>query len=180
MRKNLLVLAIGLAFILPGITQAVPLTFITTLSGANERPPASTPGLGVATVTLNDTEDMFSYAISFENLLTAATVAHIHFGLITSTGPVIFDFTSLLPKATAGSFSGTLVATDLIPRPAVGINTFPDAVNAFKQGNTYVNIHTTTFPAGEIRGQLVLEPATGLLFSAGLVGLLLAGRRQHI
>jgi hypothetical protein len=39
-------------------------------------------------------------------------------------------------------------------RPEIGINTFADALQAIAGGQAYVNIHTTTFPGGEIRGQL--------------------------
>jgi hypothetical protein len=39
--------------------------------------------------------------------------------------------------------------------PAIGINTIDDVIQAVANGNAYVNIHTTTIPGGEIRGQLV-------------------------
>jgi hypothetical protein len=41
-----------------------------------------------------------------------------------------------------------------VARPAIGINTVQDAIQAIVNGNSYVNIHTQQFPAGEIRGQL--------------------------
>jgi hypothetical protein len=41
------------------------------------------------------------------------------------------------------------------PTPAIGINTIDDVIQAVANGNAYVNIHTTTIPGGEIRGQLV-------------------------
>ena len=41
------------------------------------------------------------------------------------------------------------------PAAAIGINTIDDVIQAVANGNAYVNIHTTTNPGGEIRGQLV-------------------------
>ena len=44
------------------------------------------------------------------------------------------------------------------PNAAIGINTIDDVIQAVANGNAYVNIHTTTNPGGEIRGQLVPKP----------------------
>jgi hypothetical protein len=41
-------------------------------------------------------------------------------------------------------------------RPEIGIVTFADALQAIAGGNAYVNVHTSTFPGGEIRGQLAV------------------------
>jgi hypothetical protein len=46
----------------------------------------------------------------------------------------------------------------LRPNPALGINTMEDAIQAIVGGNAYVNIHSTTNPGGEIRGQLSVKP----------------------
>ena len=49
----------------------------------------------------------------------------------------------------------------------------PDQVAQVKSGLSYINLHTSTFPGGEIRGQIaaVPEPGTLSLMSLGLVGL---------
>jgi hypothetical protein len=66
------------------------------------------------------------------------------------------------PEALVGR-TGDLVMTfrtgpnQLVARPAIGINTMEDAMQAILNGNSYVNIHTQQFPAGEIRGQLHLK-----------------------
>ena len=45
-------------------------------------------------------------------------------------------------------------AAAFVARPEIGINTMADAIQAITLGNAYVNIHTTQYPGGEIRGQL--------------------------
>jgi hypothetical protein len=64
--------------------------------------------------------------------------------------------------------------------------TVSTALNALlgglESGRGYLNIHSTTYPGGEIRGflQAVPEPETYVLFLAGLGLMALAGRRRRI
>jgi len=68
----------------------------------------------------------------------------------------------------------------------VGGGTVAGAEAAFASGlaagTTYFNIHTSMFPGGEIRGFLAVvpEPSTIGLVAAGLVGILMAGRRRYM
>src|SRR5206468_12866940 len=109
-------------------------------------------------------------SITFSGLTTGWTVDHIHTGAVTKAGPVIVDLapiTSPSPGATAGTISGTLP--------------FPVAhVANLLAGDTYVNIHSSTFPGGEIRGQLFLvpEPSSVALACMGLAGLFVVRRRR--
>jgi uncharacterized protein (TIGR03118 family) len=120
--------------------QITPLQFSATLNGASEVPPTGAPGSGQAALTL--VEGLLSYSVSFTNLLSAATLSHIH-------GPadrahnasVLIPFPNV-PAATWGSFSGT---TNLTSQQVADLVT----------GLTYANIHTTNHPGGEIRGQIV-------------------------
>ena len=64
----------------------------------------------------------------------------------------------LAPTAgTTGDFtlSQRLSSANLVVRATQGINTMADAVQALTGGNCYINIHTSTNPGGEIRGQLI-------------------------
>ena len=88
------------------------------------------------------------------NIPMGVVGGHIHVGAAGVAGPVIFN---LAPTAgTTGDFSinTRLSSANLIPRAEQGILTIDDAIQALMSGNTYVNIHTSTNPAGEIRGQL--------------------------
>src|SRR5262249_15005142 len=55
---------------------------------------------------------------------------------------------------TSGEMTRVLTVANFTPQPSAGINTFADARRALLAGNTYFNIHTSTFSAGEIRGQI--------------------------
>jgi len=55
--------------------------------------------------------------------------------------------------------TGTITAADILAITAQGLaaEDFAGAVRAIESGNTYVNVHTTLFPGGEIRGQIQIN-----------------------
>ena len=82
------------------------------------------------------------------------TAAHIHLGMPGETGPVVVTlfmgkFSSNDTDALA---SGVITASDL--QGVLEGGTLADLVAEIEDGNTYVNVHTQSNPAGEIRGQL--------------------------
>jgi hypothetical protein len=159
------------------------ITFNSSLTGANETPPETTAGTGTGTFVFDTVALNITYSLSYSGLSTPATMAHIHFGAAGVAGPVILPFTPS-PTGTSGVISGVLTTADLINQASSGIVSFTDIYNAALAGNLYSNVHTITFPAGEIRGQLaqasaVPEPATGLLFAAGLLAVPLVLRLRH-
>jgi len=129
------------------------------MSGSQETPPNTSPGAGISTVRLDDVADTITVNTSFSGLTSPATAGHIHLAPIGVAGPILFPFADV-PNATSG----------VIPTQVFAIT--PTQISALEGGLLYVNIHTTEFPAGEIRGQLfaVPEPAT-----LGLLGLAMAG-----
>jgi hypothetical protein len=118
--------------------------FVATIDGNQEVPPSGSPGTGLGCFTLN-ANNTLDYEVSFSGLLGTETAAHIH-------GPapmgvnagVQFGFALGSPKI--GTF-GPLTAAQAI-----------DLLN----GHYYVNIHSTLFPGGEIRGQILTsgDPCT--------------------
>ncbi len=140
-------------------------------------------GSGSATVDYNSAANSFSYILSWANLTGSATMAHIHLGAPGVSGPIIIPFFMTTMPA-SDSISGTLTQADVTP--ANGVSTIAQVAQAIEYGGAYVNIHTAQYPAGELRGQLLVsssatpEPSTiGLMLIAGLgAGILVLRRRR--
>ena len=158
--KKLAFILIALA--LPHIGWGQLVHFGATLSGWQETPPVDTPATGWAMATLDLETLEFNYEHAFEGLLAPQVAAHIHVAPLGVPGPVEIP----LPVG-----SPALLAMVLTPEQA----------DELMAGLWYTNIHSTLFPAGEIRGQLmaVPEPSTYALAGAILLGGLAWARRTR-
>jgi hypothetical protein len=136
-------------------------SFSTTMTGDEEVPPVATSATGSATFEVSQDGNSISFEVTLVNL-SNTTMAHIHLAGAGVNGPVVAWLYPDSPPAQliAGSFSGvlssgTITAGDLVgPLEGHGIDVLIDAMIA---GDTYVNVHTEAFPAGEIRGQIALN-----------------------
>jgi hypothetical protein len=149
MRK---ILALSLAAL---VAIAVPALAATstphkaTLNGKQEKPTTTSKATGTATFTVATNNKSIKYTLKASKLSGSAQAAHVHFGKAGVAGPVIINICAKpckLPK------SGTLTSKQFAKAP--GVSNFAAAVKALKNGQTYVNIHTKKYPAGEIRGQI--------------------------
>jgi hypothetical protein len=135
------------------------------LSPLNEVPAKFSSGRGNFEAELND-DGSLSFQLSFSDLSTPATQAHIHFGATkTNGGVMVFLCGGPKPACPAsGSVAGTITASDVsvlavdnadsvIPQ-GVQPGNFGALVEAIRTGTSYVNVHTTDLPTGEIRGQV--------------------------
>jgi hypothetical protein len=106
------------------------------LNGGQETPPVSTSATGAGTIAVLMDRSMSG---SVTTAGVAGTAAHIHLAAPGQNGPVIVP----LNKTGDNVWS--------VP-PGIRLN---DAqYEAFKLGNLYVNVHSASNPAGEIRGQI--------------------------
>lgn len=128
-------------------------TFKTRLAGAQEAPvPVVTDATGRAVFVLDKSCTELKYVVTARGL-DDITGAHIHLGAPGVAGPIIVSLVPGFTGRTTGLISkGTITSADLVG-PLAGM-TFQDLVDEIMAGNTYVNVHSTAFPAGEIRGQL--------------------------
>jgi hypothetical protein len=149
------------AFVVLLATQASAqiITLTANLNGGKETPAIiNTGAVGTAEVSVDATNREVAVTLNVFNIPTATTAGHIHIGALGTPGPVVLNFPTTLPGRT-GDFSTVfrLGASAFVARPAIGINTIDDAIQAIVGGNAYVNIHTTQYPSGEIRGQLKVK-----------------------
>ncbi|MDP4192408.1 MAG: CHRD domain-containing protein [Bacteroidota bacterium] len=130
--------------------------FVARLTGEQQIPPVNSASRGTAAFTLTD--QGLNYIITIDSMANF-TEAHFHFGAIGDTGAIV--------KTITGNFRGNT---------AVGVWTKSDVepltdqmISALLNGKIYVNVHTTSHPNGEIRGQII--PASGTGFKATLSAL---------
>ena len=140
--------------------QAAVYSFQSSLDPVQAGVPGS--GGGFATLTLDDASGLVILTSgSFSNLSSTTTAAHIHGLAAPGVGAGVLIGLTIPLGATSGTISGSGTLN------AAGIA-------GMLNGLTYVNIHTSTFGGGEIRGQNLLVPEPGSFALAGLGGLILA------
>jgi len=171
--------------------RSTPIVFGATLAGTNENPVNASPGTGIAWVTFDDDANTLRVEVSFSGLLGNVTASHVHCCTAPPTNVGVATALPSFPGFPTGGTSGTYdrtfdttLASTFSPG-FIGTGTVAAAEAAFVNGMTnglaYLNIHTTMFPGGEIRGFLhvVPEPGTLGLITAGLLGALALRRRKR-
>jgi len=134
-------------------------TLTATLSGAGETPAPgiNTGAFGSATVVVDMTARTVTYTVTVFNLPSGVTASHIHAGAAGTAGPVVVNFAPPTTASNDFSFTGVVPDTAFALNPAVGIRSADDMFQAILGGNSYVNVHSSVNPGGEIRGQLILK-----------------------
>lgn len=130
------------------------------LSGFHQVPPVFTRGTGSFRATVSETGDAIEYELTYSDLSAPTTAAHIHFGHPTDNGGIIAflcggDDAPACPEQ-GGTVRGTITAEHIqaIPEQGLAAGDMAAALQIIRDGLAYVNVHTTAFPDGEIRGQL--------------------------
>lgn len=116
-------------------------TLSATLTGAAEVPgPGDPDGSGTAEITLDDDDNEVCWDIDVTNITLPATAAHIHIGAAGVAGGI--EVTLSAPDA-SGNATGCVDAADALVDDIIAT-----------PGAFYVNVHTSDFPDGAVRGQL--------------------------
>jgi autotransporter passenger strand-loop-strand repeat protein len=145
------VLSLGVSINTTVNAQGSQEKFTAKLTAKEEVPPNDSPATGIAWVKTSEKEAGFEVNVTD---IDKATAAHIHLGEKGKNGPVVVtlfksDTPTEMKNGTLGE--GNFTATNFEgPMKGKGLN---DLVTAMKNGSTYVNVHTTDMPDGEIRGQ---------------------------
>jgi hypothetical protein len=172
-RGLLLTLAAAIAAAACGSDTSAPVSKIVNFSATMT--PAGEPGTlngsptgsGTFTATLDTSTNVFTWRGNFSGLTTNVNNGHIHGPFVpgsTGSAGVLLNFNRTgatftgLNSATQGAVSGSVILNAaLTPPPSATVN--GDSLRKLiLAGATYVNIHTTSNPGGEIRGQLIRKP----------------------
>jgi len=151
---------------------------MATMTGYEEVPAVSTVGKGQFIAKISTDESSIQWVLSYSDLEAPIQQSHIHIGNTGVNGGIsVFLCTNLgngppgvqpCPAAPA-TISGVITATEVSPIIAAtvaargqGLETgeIHELVKAMRAGATYVNIHTVTWPGGEIRKQINVSLAT--------------------
>jgi hypothetical protein len=138
------------------------------LIGYEEVPAINTAGKGKIKLKVRNgtSAGTIEYKLSYSGLSSPAAAAHIHFGQFSVNGGIAAFLcgSGIAGKpacpagntATKESVSGTIAAADVLAIAGQGLaaGDMASLQRAIKAGVAYANVHTATFPGGEIRGQL--------------------------
>jgi hypothetical protein len=130
----------GCATVEEAVVEKTTTTYKANLTGSQEPGGAGDPdGAGQAEISISDNFDQVCWDLNDLHGLGPITGAHIHRGAPGVNGPVVFP----LKQANEGGWKGCAKGSEWT---ADRIENNPEAF--------YVNVHTTEYPNGAIRGQL--------------------------
>jgi hypothetical protein len=130
------------------VSADAPAVYHVRLTGANEVPPRDTHAHANVVLRINSDETELDFNLSVANLSGAfvgAPGAHIHRGARGLNGPIVVHFTmSCVERNNSVHCRGTVTDPALVATVA----------DMIADGIAYVNVHSTAFPPGEVRGQI--------------------------
>lgn len=180
-----------------GYAHASVIKYTATLSGLNESPANASPGTGNATVMIDSNANTMALHVSFSGLLGTTKASHIHCctsapfagnaGVATTTP----SFAGFPTGVTSGTYDVVLDLLALGTYNSAFVSAHGNSaatsekalLDGLALGEGYLNIHTSAFAGGEIRGFLtaaaVPEPSSFALLALGMSLLVAGGRKRR-
>lgn len=170
--RTLVAMTLSLAIGCFSAAHAAPVAYTAILSGPAESPPNASPGTGTALVEIDAVAHTMHVNVNFSGLLGTTTASHIHAATavagagtagVATTTPTFSGFPL---GVTAGSYDITLNMTlsssynpsYVTAHGGTTTQAEADLFQAIADGKAYLNVHSSVFGGGEIRG--FLTPAT--------------------
>lgn len=149
------------------------------LSPSQEVPPVPSSAFGVATLLLDTQTGDFTLDYSYSGLSSPVTMAHFHQAPVGTNGGVVFWLASMgAPNNLPTTLLDPALPIGATDGAGSGVGIFSqDLIGHALNGTLYINIHTESFPAGELRGQVV--PTPGAIALLGLGSCLSVARRRR-
>jgi hypothetical protein len=123
-----------------GLAAAAPISFKVPLSGAEQVPPVKTTGKRTAELTWNPSTRVIAWHVTYNDMSSPVTMAHVHHGARGHNRPVVIWLTT----------KGKPVTSPIVGQ---GNPKSPKEAKQCETGNWYINVHTRNHPEDEIRGQ---------------------------
>lgn len=149
-----------------GTAGATLFFFEATIDQSQTTALTGSPATGTLTGTYDDVANEFAFSYSITNNLIgtpASPGAHIHNAPPGSNGGIVFAFSGGVWNLSDNFVWSGLTAGN---------------VSELFAGNLYANFHTTSFPGGEIRGNIMLVPSPAGAAMLGIGGLVISRRRR--
>ncbi|MBI3248289.1 MAG: CHRD domain-containing protein [Deltaproteobacteria bacterium] len=153
------------AALITGAAYAGPIGFSGGMSGDQEiaSPEVVTDTTGKCSVKFNNDLSAADFKIDV-SAGVGITQAHFHCAVAGGNGPVVaflFPFDGAGVNVNGTLNSGTLTNASIIATTGTDacgtplVNNIASLAAAMQNGRIYCNAHSTTYPAGEVRGQLL-------------------------
>jgi len=137
--RTLIPFAVLAGFAGAAVAWAEPASFKVPLTGAECAPAVDTSGTGTADLTYDPSTRKVSWNIAYSGLSSAATMAHFHGPAKQGQNAPVVVWLTNQGSPPANPITGSAVLT-------------PEQAKQFSAGDWYVNVHTQSHPACEIRG----------------------------
>jgi len=168
MRKRILIVAFAVALVAgTALAHGERNAFRVQIDGYQEIPTLSTTGHGLLALHIAPDGSSIGYALRYDDLVGNVLQAHIHLGRTAFNGGIMVFLcsnlgngpagTPLCPGPNSGQVSGTVDAADVIAGAAaqgVAAGELDEVIASLRHRAAYVNVHSSLYPGGEIRGNI--------------------------